>query len=243
MQGSIREMSIADIIQHNCQDRKIAELVVSNDGSEAHLYFRDGAIVHAVMGPLVGEEVIYHVLSWADGAFILEPNINCAETTIKKHWTNLLLEGAKRIDEYRNVSGRMFTPDTAERRRDLVFAELNLLMEVSGEFDGAAVVSLDGSLTVFRFRENLDEKIVNSIAVSALNIGRRSLALVNKGNLIKAVFQGDNGNIVVNAINPTHLFIGFSSVNLNLQDVLTAVSRVCGRLSDILQPANHKVQL
>ncbi len=46
-----------------------------------------------------GEEVIYKVLSWDEGEFVLDVGAESPEVTIKRNWSGLLLEGAKRLDE------------------------------------------------------------------------------------------------------------------------------------------------
>jgi len=67
MQGSLKDMSIADLIQHNCQDNKTAQATIQHNGDQARLYFKDGAVVHAELGDLEGEEVVYELLNWTTG--------------------------------------------------------------------------------------------------------------------------------------------------------------------------------
>lgn len=47
MQGNLHVMTVADLIQHNCQDRKTARIVIEHNGDQGLLFFRDGAVVHA----------------------------------------------------------------------------------------------------------------------------------------------------------------------------------------------------
>jgi hypothetical protein len=72
MRGNLQHMAVADLIQHNCQDRKIAQLAIEHNGHEAAIFFKEGAVVHATLDDIQGEEVIYHILSWQDGDFNLE---------------------------------------------------------------------------------------------------------------------------------------------------------------------------
>ena len=62
MNGNLRDMAIADLIQHTCQDRKTAQLQIQHSGQQALLYFKDGNVVHAVLGDQEGEEVVYQIL-------------------------------------------------------------------------------------------------------------------------------------------------------------------------------------
>lgn len=99
MQGQLRDMGVAELIQHTCQDAKTARLALDSGGKQAVIYFEGGEVVHAAQGELQGEPVIYAVLSWGEGSFALEPGVEPPARTIHRSYAGLLLEGAKRIDE------------------------------------------------------------------------------------------------------------------------------------------------
>jgi predicted regulator of Ras-like GTPase activity (Roadblock/LC7/MglB family) len=48
---------------------------------------------------LVGDEAVYELLRWPDGAFIVEADEIPADRTITTNWNELLLEGIRRVDE------------------------------------------------------------------------------------------------------------------------------------------------
>jgi predicted regulator of Ras-like GTPase activity (Roadblock/LC7/MglB family) len=99
MQGQLRDMGVAELIQHTCQDAKTARLALDSGGKQAVIYFEGGEVVHAAQGELQGEPVIYAVLNWGEGSFALEPGVEPPARTIHRSYAGLLLEGAKRIDE------------------------------------------------------------------------------------------------------------------------------------------------
>ena len=99
MQGKLNDMAVADLIQHSCQDRKTSRLTIESNGDLAYLYFSDGNIIHATLGDHSGEEVVYRILVWEEGTFNMENGIESPTVTIRRNWTSLLLEGAKRLDE------------------------------------------------------------------------------------------------------------------------------------------------
>jgi hypothetical protein len=100
--GSVKEIAVADLIQQNCLDRKKARLIIKYKNQQAELFFNDGSVIHASMGDLAGEQVIYEILNWEDGTFLLEKNVDAPQKTIKNTWAALLLEGARRMDEKLN---------------------------------------------------------------------------------------------------------------------------------------------
>jgi Uncharacterized distant relative of homeotic protein bithoraxoid len=147
MQGNLLDMAIADLIQHNCQDRKTAQLKIEHSGKKALLYFMDGNVVHAVLGNQTGEEVVFQILDWQDGKFDLTSGIKPPKTTITRTWSGLLLEGARRLDEGHHEA------DSLQSEQEILpevksMAKLDdIINEMSGEITGyiaCALVGIDG---------------------------------------------------------------------------------------------------
>jgi predicted regulator of Ras-like GTPase activity (Roadblock/LC7/MglB family) len=146
MKGNLHDMGIADLIQHNCQDRKTAHVSVRHSGRQADLFFQDGNIVHAGLEDKTGEEVIYEILQWEEGTFETENDVPPPASTIRRPWSSILLEGARRLDE--NASG---TPrPVPEENSEVIPMATNLegiLKEMGGEITGyiaSVVAGMDG---------------------------------------------------------------------------------------------------
>jgi hypothetical protein len=75
--------------------------------SSGQIYLREGQIVHASTGRLHGEEAVYELAIWPSGDFIFTPGREAASTTIQKSNTNLLMEAARRIDEWQILSKKI----------------------------------------------------------------------------------------------------------------------------------------
>ena len=99
MQGNLKDMAVADLIQHLCQARRTAQLTLKQQNEEAVLFFKDGSLPHAVLGQLQGEEAVFKALGWEDGVFKLDANVETPATTITRNWAALLVEGARLLDE------------------------------------------------------------------------------------------------------------------------------------------------
>lgn len=142
MQGSLTEMSVADLIQHNCQNQKTALYRIRNDGQLACLYFSNGEIVHAELEDMEGEEVIYEVLKWEAGTFDLDAGVESSKTTIKRKWQALLLEGARLLDE-QSLIGAHSEPNESQKGKDnkMNIKKLNKVVEDLQEDLGSALLS------------------------------------------------------------------------------------------------------
>jgi len=106
LKGNLRDMSVADLIQHQCADRKTAKVTIVNSSRTALIFFKGGEVVHAQLDKNEGEEVVFEILRWEEGTFAVEAAIDPPKVTIDRSWSGLLMEGAKRIDEETHASDK-----------------------------------------------------------------------------------------------------------------------------------------
>ena len=108
-QGSLKELPLPDIIQLVSVSGKtgVFSLRRNGDNDSGEIYLRGGQIVHARVGDLQGEEAMYELAIWPEGEFVFTPGKETELTTIQKSNTNLLMEAARRIDEWQILSKRI----------------------------------------------------------------------------------------------------------------------------------------
>jgi len=117
MKGSLGDLSVSDLIQLACQERKSSKLILECNGRQAELWFANGEIIHAFLDDQTGEEVVYQILSWEKGNFSLEASVEPPEVSIKRSWSSLLLEGAHRLDEEK-MNQKNFTKDKKINKKE-----------------------------------------------------------------------------------------------------------------------------
>lgn len=110
-QGSLKELLLPDIVQLVSVSGKTGKFVLTRDDREGHIYLRDGQIIHAEVGDVTGEEAVYALAIWDDGDFLFTPGSDPVEPTITKSNTNLLMEAARRLDEWRVLSKKIPSVD------------------------------------------------------------------------------------------------------------------------------------
>ena len=93
LQGSLREMSLANLITVNCQEMRSARLTLTSRGQEGEIFLSDGQVVHATLGTHVGEEAVYTMISWDEGTFVLDLDRVPPSKSITMNWEELLLQG------------------------------------------------------------------------------------------------------------------------------------------------------
>ena len=114
-QGSLKELHLPDVIQLVSVSGKTGAFRLQKGEEEGVIYLENGTIVHASYGPLSGEEAVYALATWTDGSFRFLPDDPPTEKTIAKSNTNLLMEAARRMDEWRVLSKRIPSLDHVPR--------------------------------------------------------------------------------------------------------------------------------
>jgi hypothetical protein len=107
-QGSLKELPLPDIIQLVSVSGKTGMFALRKAAGETgQIYLRNGQIVHAKASDLEGEEAVYELAIWREGDFVFTPGKDAEAVTIQKSNTNLLMEAARRIDEWQVLSKRI----------------------------------------------------------------------------------------------------------------------------------------
>src|SRR6188474_2027307 len=106
-QGSLKELPLPDIIQLVSVSGKTGVFSLRNGNDSGEIYLRKGQIAHATVGALSGEEAVYELAIWREGDFVFEPGRETETTSITRSNTNLLMEAARRIDEWQVLSKRI----------------------------------------------------------------------------------------------------------------------------------------
>ncbi len=106
-QGSLAELPLPDIIQLVAVSGKTGAFTLSRNSERGQIFLREGQIGHASAGHLVGEEAVYELATWSEGDFTFEPGAAFEQQTINKSNTNLLMEAARRMDEWKILAKRI----------------------------------------------------------------------------------------------------------------------------------------
>jgi len=143
LSGSIREFSLLEIVQFLSGSRKTGNLRLDNDAVVGSVFFVDGTIFHASVELVVGEEAFFELMRWREGHFVFEPDVATDEKTVRQSSTNLLLEGARREDEWSVLSEHIpdigmvpefLLPDDAETGKQITLntSEWVVLSKIDG---------------------------------------------------------------------------------------------------------------
>jgi hypothetical protein len=97
--GELTDLSLAELIEFFCNQRKTGRLMVEYPHAPAYFYLQSGAVVHASIGVLRGIEAVYYALTQSNASFKFSSSFEAPELTINQPWTSVVLEGLRRMDE------------------------------------------------------------------------------------------------------------------------------------------------
>jgi hypothetical protein len=156
-QGSLAELHLPDIIQLISVSGKTGVFHLTDGALKGRIYLNDGKIVHAELEDTSGEEAVYALAIWSQGDFRFEPGIATDQRTITKSNTNLLMEAARRLDEWRVLSKKVpsvdmipefVVQDSREGQINLNTSEWLILSKIDGT-RSVKTIAQSAGLSVF----------------------------------------------------------------------------------------------
>jgi hypothetical protein len=97
--GELSDLSLAELIEFFCNQRKTGRLKVIYSIGPGYFYLQSGSVVHARIGILRGIEAVHFALTLPNASFTFSPAFEAPEHTINQPWTSVVLEGLRRMDE------------------------------------------------------------------------------------------------------------------------------------------------
>jgi hypothetical protein len=156
-QGSLAELHLPDIIQLISVSGKTGVFHLTDGALKGQIFLNEGKIVHAEIDDASGEEAVYALAIWSQGEFRFDPGVATEVRTISKSNTNLLMEAARRLDEWRVLSKKVpstemvpefVVQDSREGQINLNTSEWLVLSKIDGQRSVKALAGAAG-LSVF----------------------------------------------------------------------------------------------
>ncbi|MGE5346245.1 MAG: DUF4388 domain-containing protein [Acidithiobacillales bacterium] len=114
-QGSLSDLPLSDIVQLVAVSGKTGMFSLTRASEQGAVYLQNGQITHARAGDVEGEDAIYALALWTTGTFQFSPGVEIGKQTITRSNTNLLMEAARRSDEWKILSKKIPSTDATPR--------------------------------------------------------------------------------------------------------------------------------
>jgi len=171
-------------------------LVRAADGLTGMVFFRDGGIIHAEAGDLVGEQAFYALSSRPDAAFVIQQNVTTTRRTIQRSSQELLLESQRLRDQAARANPAAAPASSGDKWAGLV----ERIRQVPGVF--WAAVQPHGARPEATASALPDERSANLRALAEV-VGER----LGTGGVAGASVAGTDRNLLLLATKAHHLFI------------------------------------
>lgn len=114
--GHLGELSLSELIEFFCNQRKMGLLRVHYPRGSGSFFLSSGSVVDAKIGVLRGIDAVYYALTLPNAEFEFKGAAEPAERTINQPWTQVVLEGLRRLDE--GITAPEAFPDGVEIEDD-----------------------------------------------------------------------------------------------------------------------------
>jgi hypothetical protein len=99
LSGQLSDLSLAELIEFFCNQRKTGRLKIAYQRAPGYFYFDRGELVDAKIGALVGVDAVYYALTQENASFKFSTAFEATRRTIHQPWAHVALEGLRRLDE------------------------------------------------------------------------------------------------------------------------------------------------
>jgi hypothetical protein len=170
LQGSLSELPLPDVIQLVSVSGKTGAFDIQGEREKGKIYLRDGQIVDANVGALRGDSAVYEMAIWSQGTFVFNPGETCDQVTIHVSNAALMIEAARRLDEWRVLSRKIPSLDlvpyfnTREKGVDQV---------TLSPHEWILVTRIDGVYSI--------EEIANQLKWAPFDVSKLLFGMITKG--------------------------------------------------------------
>jgi hypothetical protein len=97
--GHLSDLSLSELIEFFCNQRKSGRLKVLYPQGAGYFYLQTGSVVDARIGVLHGIDAVFFALTLPNAQFEFSIDVEAKSRTINQPWTQVVLEGLRRLDE------------------------------------------------------------------------------------------------------------------------------------------------
>lgn len=175
LKGSLESINLADIMQLYTNSNKSGRFVLTRpNGDEGMIYIQNGEIVHSEVGNYSGEDAIFTLIAWDSGNFVFDENDFDINPTITSSVTSLLMESARRIDEWKLLRKKIGSIDAIPQFSEIDRRERRKISLSTLEW--MVIAKIDGTKTI--------DQISKESGINIFDTSRMVFGMIASGLLI-----------------------------------------------------------
>ena len=103
LSGNLSHLDLPGILQMLAHSRQTGSLYVNAGKIDGIVFFQNGAVTHAEMGDMIGDEAVVHIVKESNGivsgSYKFVPGESATTRTVLRSATELMLEALRELDE------------------------------------------------------------------------------------------------------------------------------------------------
>jgi len=103
IEGALAQLSLPDLLQTLALARRTGRVSLRRGAERGEVDLVEGRAVDARTGAAGGEKALFRLLAWSEGTFSFQPGPPASEERIPRSMDELLLDGARQLDECRRL--------------------------------------------------------------------------------------------------------------------------------------------
>ena len=164
LKGSLDSINLADIMQLVANSRQSGRFILTREvGNPGYIILKRGDIIHAEVDKFRGEDAFFTLISWGKGDFVFEEGPIEAETTITRSVTSLLMEAARRIDEWKLLRKKIGSIDAIPQFNEIDRQERRKISLSTLEW--LVISKIDGKQSINEISENAGINIYDTARI------------------------------------------------------------------------------
>jgi hypothetical protein len=182
LQGSLSELPLPDVIQLVSVSGKTGAFEIQGQHSTGKIFLRDGQIVDALVGRLRGDSAVYDMAIWSQGTFSFKPGEESDQITVHMSNANLMMEAARRLDEWRVLSRKIPSLDLVPYFTSREHAADQVTLSPQ---EWILVTRIDGEKTI--------EEIASDLKWAPFDVSKLLFGMITSG-LVALAKPGETGD-------------------------------------------------
>src|SRR5215472_17572355 len=103
IEGALAQLALPDLLQTLGLARRTGRVTLRRGAERGEVDLVEGRLADARSGPAQSEKALFRLLGWTDGTFSFQPGPPATAAGIERSTDELMLEGARQLDECRKV--------------------------------------------------------------------------------------------------------------------------------------------
>jgi hypothetical protein len=239
IQGTVESTGISGVLQIPTLSNSSGRLTVTNDDESAgaEVYYRNGKVIHAELGEVVGSAAIIELMRWDVGRFEFDDqDINGVPATIDVDLQYIILEAMRIIDEERALQEEREKVEEAVDEEaaflEKLGASIKEMMDGSSvPIDASGVFNEEGLLVLYFGNANQKDS-VESLAAASVAFVQSVMDIHGASFFSSAIFTDSEGSVLIQAIRSGLGLIAVTKAEANTGALKLQISKVSRAFSE-----------